>query len=47
LSLSQLTVVVSIPVKDIEESVKKLSNSGENKEKTEFMKYFDWFNNFT
>lgn len=40
LSLSEKTVIVSILAKDIEDSIKKLSNSGENKEKTEFMRNF-------
>lgn len=27
--------------------MKKLANSGENKEKTDFFKHFKWFENFT
>jgi hypothetical protein len=38
LSLSLNTVIVSISVKDIEDSIKRIANSGENKEKTEFMR---------
>ena len=38
LSLSEKTVIVSVAVKDIEDTIKKLANSGENKEKTEFMR---------
>lgn len=47
LSLSNDTVIVSIPIRIIDEAIKKLANSGENKEKTDFMKHFDWFYNFT
>ena len=47
LSLSNDTVVVSIPIKIIDEAIKKLANTGENKEKTDFMRHFDWFYNFT
>jgi hypothetical protein len=36
--LSSETVIASIAVKDIEDSIKRLANSGENKEKTEFMR---------
>jgi len=39
--------VLEIPVRIIEETIKKLANSGENKEKTDFMRRFDWFDNFT
>ena len=38
LSLSLNTVIVSISAKDIEDSIKRIANSGENKEKTEFMR---------
>jgi hypothetical protein len=39
--------ILEIPFKIIEEAVKKLANTGENKEKTDFMKKFYWFSNFT
>jgi hypothetical protein len=38
LSLSEKTVIVSIALKDIEDSIKRIANSGDNKEKTEFMR---------
>ena len=47
MSCSETAVILEIPFKIIEEAVKKLSNTGENKEKTDFMKKFQWFSNFT
>ncbi len=47
LSCSEVTKVLQIPVRTIEEAIKKMANSGENKEKTDFMKMFPWFENFT
>ena len=47
LSVSPETLVVAIPVKVVEDVVKRLSNSGENKEKTDFFAHFNWFENFT
>lgn len=41
------TVIVSIPVRVIEDAIKKLANTGENKKKTDFFKKFQWFDNFT
>ena len=41
------TVIVTIPVRIIEDAIKKLANTGENKEKTDFFKKFYWFDNFT
>lgn len=46
-AISNETVIVSIPVKLLEDLVKKLANSGENKEKTDFLNRFKWFDNFT
>ena len=39
--------VLAMPMKVIEETLKKLSNTGENKEKTDFLTHFKWFDNFT
>lgn len=47
MSSGETTLVLEIPYRVIEEAVKKLSNTGENKEKTDFMKRFQWFSNFT
>lgn len=47
MAIGQTTQIISIPVRVIEEGIKKLANSGENKEKTDFMRNFDWFDNFT
>lgn len=41
------TRILSVNTRIIEEAIKKLANSGENKEKTDFMKRFDWFESFT
>ena len=41
------TVIVSIPVKVIEDEIKRLANTGENKEKIDFFRHFDWYDNFT
>ena len=47
MSISNETTILTIPVKCLEDSVKKLANSGENKEKTDFFNRFKWFDNFT
>jgi len=47
IAIGDQTQILSIPVKSIEDGVKYLANSGENKEKTEFMRRFAWFHNFT
>lgn len=47
LSSGESTVVLEIPFRVVEDAVKKLANTGENKEKTDFMKRFPWFSNFT
>lgn len=47
MSAAPVTQVLSIPVRVIEEAIKKLSNTGENKEKTDFMRRFGWFDSFT
>ena len=39
--------VLAMPMKVIEETLKKLSNTGENKEKTDFFTHYKWFDNFT
>ena len=40
LALSKKTTIVTVPVKLLEDLVKKLANSGENKEKTDFFNRF-------
>lgn len=47
ISVGPSTKVLEIPVRVIEDAIKKLANTGENKEKTDFMKHFIWFSNFT
>ena len=47
MALGVETILVEIPLRIIDEYVKKLSNTGENKEKSDFMKKFLWFDNFT
>jgi hypothetical protein len=47
ISITSETVVVAIPIKIIEETIKKMSNTGENKEKIDFFRHFDWYDNFT
>jgi signal-transduction protein with cAMP-binding, CBS, and nucleotidyltransferase domain len=47
MSLGPKTIIVEIPQRVIDECVKKLANTGENKEKSDFMRHFDWFDNFT
>ena len=47
LAVGQDTVILSFPLQVIEDTVKKLANTGENKEKTDFFRHFDWFDNFT
>lgn len=47
MSVGESTKILEIPFRVIEEAVKKLANTGENKEKTDFMKRFPWFSNFT
>ena len=47
ISVGPSTKVLEIPVRIIEDAIKKLANTGENKEKTDFMKHFQWFSNFT
>ena len=47
LGMGDKTVILSFPLQVIEDTVKKLSNTGENKEKTDFFRHFDWFDNFT
>jgi hypothetical protein len=39
--------VLVIPVKCIEDGIKKLANTGENLEKSLFFKQFPWFNEWT
>ena len=39
--------VLVIPLKGIEDGIKKLANSGENLEKSQFFKQFPWFNEWT
>lgn len=46
-SVSSKTIIVTIPIRLLEDLVKKLANSGENKEKTDFFSHFKWFENFT
>jgi hypothetical protein len=41
------TCVIHIPLRCVEETIKKLSNTGENKEKIDFFKQFAWYDNFT
>jgi len=41
------TVILKFCVKIIEDTIKILANTGENKEKTDFFKEFLWFDNFT
>lgn len=41
------TVVLKFCVKIVEDTIKILANTGENKEKTDFFKEFLWFDNFT
>jgi hypothetical protein len=38
MSAAQETVIVSIPIRGLEDAIKKLANTGENKEKTDFFK---------
>jgi hypothetical protein len=47
LSMGQETQILEIPCKVLEEAIRLLANTGENKEKTDFMKEFIWFYNFT
>lgn len=47
LSLTPQTILVTIPVKLLDEAVKRLANTGENKEKTDFFIHYPWFANFT
>ena len=47
ISISSETLILTIPIRVIDEVIKKLANTGENKEKTDFFKHFDWFGNFT
>lgn len=47
ISAAEVTRVLAIPTNVIENAIKKLANSGENKEKTDFMRRFPWFDNFT
>jgi hypothetical protein len=46
MSVAVDTIVVYVSVKLLEDVVKKLQNTGENREKTVFMKGFRWFENF-
>lgn len=46
-STSPDTAILSFSVRVIEDAIKKLSNTGENKEKTDFFRHFVWFDNFT
>lgn len=46
-SASENTVILKFCVKIVEDTIKILSNTGENKEKTDFFKEFLWFDNFT
>lgn len=47
LSISDQTLILSMPLRVLDEVIKKLANTGENKEKTDFFKHYDWFYNFT
>ena len=47
MSIRSETVIVSIPIKVIEDEIKRLANTGENKEKIDFLRHFDWYDNFT
>ena len=47
LALGGETCVVHIPLRCIEETIKKLANTGENKEKMDFFRQFAWYDNFT
>jgi len=47
MSIRSETVIISIPVKVIEDEIKRLANTGENKEKIDFFRHFDWYDNFT
>lgn len=40
LSSAQETVIVAVPTRVLEEAIKKLANTGENKEKTDFFRQF-------
>ena len=46
-SVSEDAVVLKFCVKIVEDTIKILANTGENKEKTDFFKEFLWFDNFT
>ena len=47
LSSAPETVIVAVPTRVLEEAIKKLANTGENKEKTDFFRQFAWFVSFT
>ena len=47
MSIRSETVIISIPVKVIEDEIKRLANTGENKEKIDFFRHFTWYDNFT
>ena len=47
LSISKETKIISMPIRVVDEAIKKLANTGENKEKSDFFKHYDWFYNFT
>jgi len=47
LAVGQSTVILSFPLDVIADAVKRLANTGENKEKTDFFRSFPWFDNFT
>jgi len=47
LAVAKETIVVTMPVRVVDEAVRKLANTGENKEKTDFFRHFEWFDGFT
>ena len=47
ISISKDTKIISMPIRVVDEAIKKIANTGENKEKSDFFKHYDWFYNFT
>ena len=47
IAVGKETKILSMPLRVVDEAIKKLANTGENKEKSDFFKHYDWFYNFT
>lgn len=47
ISIGEKTVVVGIPIREIDRSIKIISSTGENQEKTNYFKNFKWYEAYT